>query len=186
MLQAALPFLELIESSPSSYRCPAPPKLFRSYERCRKYLESLVQRGAAPGGSTPITMHLVDTYVPVMGKEALGAGSGILPSLRAVLVLEDLGPVEGGGLAKAEEPEPPSPIPAQETTAPSLPQPPAGAGPMSAAWSMLDVERKKIEFEEWRHQQVGKPALWPLHQDEKLDSGPADCHGLFCTGYLHL
>jgi hypothetical protein len=181
--QAALPFEELIASPAIHYRCPVKHKIFSSYEACQLPLAKLIARGEAEPDAAPVVVHALDSYLPVLGREGLGSGVGALPSLRAVLVLEDLGQlpdetpnrrgsqgggeqVAGGGQARggaAEEKEAPQ-LPPQ-VTFPTVTMPGAGSvggGDVLGTLTMLEIEKRRMEWEAWRHREVSSSSrgLW--------------------------
>ena len=191
--RAELPLTELLEDAPVTYRSAVKPKLFRSHGACQRYIDRL---GGGGGASVrrpiPIVMRVLDAYVPVALRGEGSSSSGSGAALRAVLVLEDLGPAQDGNSSDAEAAvaaattgaaAPPafkgsfmssaasgaaSFLASDSQAAAAPPQQGVGAaaaaaaggggGPypeLSVALTLLDVERKKLEFEDWRHKRVG-------------------------------
>lgn len=220
--QAVLPLSELLEDAPVTYRSAVKPKLFRSYGACQRYLDR-VGGGRGRPQASPIIMRVLDTYVPVVLREAAGGGSGGgQAALRAVLVLEDLGPAAEGddegsesqdleaaaasaasAASVSSEARVPSltsfmsssaasvgpfvPSQAQSQGPPGQGEgaaAPAGAGAgaypeLSVALTLLDVERKKLEFEDWRHKRVrglgvGRPWLFAIRISHTTPATPDD------------
>jgi len=166
--QVQLPLRALLKQA-VTYRSAVHPRVFKTYAACRRFVERRSPLKAAP---PPIAMRVIDTYLPV-------SGGDLRASLRAVLVLEDLGPAgeppaqdasthyrqrpRGTSLsATSPAPQPyqsdqesrPSatlPAPSTDTPVPPAASPSSAQPDLSAALSLLEVRREKLEFEDWRH-----------------------------------
>jgi len=160
-------FEELVKMAPVHYRDPIKLRIFKSYETCSETIAGQVAQGEAPPDACPVILYIIDQSLPILGKEGLGGAIGSCPSLRTVMVLEDMGPEQARLQALRPQAQSPFRAPVYQTagmeeggvpppgnikTAPSINPPPPP--PIIAGYDMLELEKRRLEWEDWRQKEV--------------------------------